>query len=154
MIVCTHTCVASRRVVIRVRLAIAFVRLSWRCSRCWGRQPFKSTPIATHSPQYNLAAVFCSSTASSTAILILLSRNRSSPIFCCAQRYSIGTMTGTASYEPFNNCRSTSTIDLHKHTIVPSTPYYRTVALIDFASKSLPVKVHLKKKSGGRKTRR
>ena len=29
-----------------------------------------------------------------------------------------------------------------------------TVALIEFASRSLPVKVHLKKKSGGRKTRR
>jgi hypothetical protein len=29
-----------------------------------------------------------------------------------------------------------------------------TVALIDFASSSLPTKLHLKKKSGGRKTRR
>jgi hypothetical protein len=29
-----------------------------------------------------------------------------------------------------------------------------TVALIEFASSSLPVKLHLKKKSGGRKTRR
>jgi hypothetical protein len=31
---------------------------------------------------------------------------------------------------------------------------FNTVALIEFASRSLPVKVHLKKKSGGRKTRR
>jgi hypothetical protein len=31
--------------------------------------------------------------------------------------------------------------------------YTSTVALIDFANNSLPVKVHLKKKSGGRKTR-
>jgi hypothetical protein len=29
-----------------------------------------------------------------------------------------------------------------------------TVALIEFASRTLPVKVHIKKKSGGRKTRR
>ena len=35
-----------------------------------------------------------------------------------------------------------------------SSTKFSTVALIEFASRSLPAKVHLKKKSGGRKTRR
>jgi hypothetical protein len=55
--------------------------------------------------------------------------------------------------DPSARGRRSPTVKLSKTKLTVDVASY-TVALIEFASRSLPAKVHLTKKSGGRKTRR